>query len=78
MEENIKYNTWFYFNELTGRWKETEHGHELRKRLSDDIIGIFQHYSDFYIEKKGREEPDSELYIINVTAGADRLRIYSS
>jgi P4 family phage/plasmid primase-like protien len=60
----LKDNTWFYFNEQTGRWQETENGHELRRRLSDDIIVIFQHYSDFYIDKKGKEEPNSELYII--------------
>uniref|UniRef100_A0A6C0C4U0 SF3 helicase domain-containing protein n=1 Tax=viral metagenome TaxID=1070528 RepID=A0A6C0C4U0_9ZZZZ len=60
----LKDSTWFYFNEQTGRWKETEHGHELRKRLSYDIISIFEHYSKFYKDKRG-DDPESETYEIN-------------
>ena len=60
----LKDNVWFYFNEQTGRWQETENGHELRKRLSYDIIGIFEHYSKFYKDKRG-DDPESEAYEIN-------------
>ena len=29
----LKENAWFYFNEITGRWKETEQGHILSKKI---------------------------------------------
>ena len=60
----LKENAWFYFNELTGRWQETEQGHILRIRLSSDIIDIYQHYSNIYKDKRG-DDPDSETYEIN-------------
>jgi len=49
---SLKENSWFYFSDNTGRWKETEQGHILRKKLSEDIIDLYQHYSNYYIKKK--------------------------
>jgi P4 family phage/plasmid primase-like protien len=60
----LKDNAWFYFNEITGRWQETEQGIILRRRLSADIIDIYQHYSNYYKDKRG-DDPDSETYEIN-------------
>jgi len=59
----LKENSWFYFNELTGRWKETEQGHILRMKLSTDIIDIYSHYSEIYKDKRG-PDPESETYEI--------------
>ena len=59
----LKENAWFYFNEINGRWKETEQGHILRMRLSSDIIDIYQHYSEIYKDKRG-PDPETETYEI--------------
>ena len=49
---NIKDNTWFYFNEQNGgKWEETELGHILRKRLSNEIVGLYDHYGNKYKTK---------------------------
>ena len=46
---NIKDNTWFYFDENKGgKWEETEMGHELRKRLSNDIVDVYNWYGTIY------------------------------
>ena len=49
---NIKDNTWFYFNEQNGgKWEETEVGHELRSRLSNDIVDLYEYYGRLYKDK---------------------------
>ena len=49
---NIKDNTWFYFNEQNGgKWEETEVGHILRKRLSNEIVALYNHYGQRYKDK---------------------------
>ena len=46
---NIKDSSWFYFNENKGgKWEETEMGHELRKRLSNDIVDVYNYYGGIY------------------------------
>ena len=46
---NIKDSSWFYFNERKGgKWEETEMGHELRKRLSNDIVDVYNYYGGIY------------------------------
>jgi len=46
---NIKDSSWYYFNERKGgKWEETEMGHELRKRLSNDIVDVYNHYGSVY------------------------------
>ena len=47
----LKDNNWYYFNELSGKWKQTEQGHVLRSSLSADIIDLYQHYSNYYKDK---------------------------
>ena len=45
----IKENYWFYFNEnIGGKWEQTEVGHELRKRLSGEIVEIYAYYLKKY------------------------------
>ena len=49
---NIKDNTWFHFNENKGgKWEETEMGHELRSRLSYDIVDVFNYYAKIYSDR---------------------------
>ena len=49
---NIKDSSWFYFNEHKGgKWEETEVGHELRSRLSNDIVDLYNHYGNIYKNK---------------------------
>ena len=49
---NIKENSWFYFNEqIGGRWEETEVGHILRSRLSNEIVDLYNHFGNIYKEK---------------------------
>jgi P4 family phage/plasmid primase-like protien len=46
---NIKDSSWYYFNERKGgKWEETEMGHELRKRLSNDIVDVYNYYGGIY------------------------------
>ena len=48
----IKENFWFYFNdENGGKWEQTEVGHELRKRLSGEIVNIYSYYLRKYQAK---------------------------
>ena len=45
----LKENYWFFFNEEAGgKWEKTEIGHELRKRLSGDIVNIYFYYGKKY------------------------------
>ena len=60
----LKDNVWYYFDDTTGRWIDSEQGVILRVRLSADIIDLYQHYSNFYKDKSKEEDPDSELYQI--------------
>ena len=49
---NIKDSTWFYFDENRGgKWEETEVGHELRSRLSYDIVDVFNYYAKIYSDR---------------------------
>ena len=49
---NIKDNTWYYFNEKKGgKWEETEMGHELRSRLSYDIVDVYNYYAKIYSDR---------------------------
>jgi P4 family phage/plasmid primase-like protien len=46
---NIKDSSWFYFDENKGgKWEETEVGHELRSRLSNDIVDVYNYYGNIY------------------------------
>lgn len=57
---NIKDNNWFYFNEhIGGRWEETEVGHVLRSRLSNEIVDLYNHFGNIYKEK-AQEVADDE------------------
>ncbi len=57
---NIKDNTWFYFNEQNGgKWEETEVGHILRKRLSNEIVDLYNHYGGIY-KNKAKELAEDE------------------
>ena len=41
----IKTNSWYYFNELSGgKWEETETGHILRSRLSSEIVELYDYH----------------------------------
>ena len=53
----LKENFWYYFNEeCGGKWVATEIGHELRKRLSSEIVKIY-----FYYMKKYQSISSTEL-----------------
>ena len=34
-----------------GKWEETEVGHELRSRLSNDIVDLYEYYGRLYKDK---------------------------
>jgi len=70
----LKDNNWYYFNELSGKWKQTEQGHVLRSRLSADIIDLYQHYSNFYKDKRG-DDPLSEVYQIYDTKHTNSMKV---
>jgi len=55
----LKENVWYYFSNESGKWKQTEQGHELRRRLSDDIVEIYQYYANKYKSMKG-DDPESD------------------
>ena len=45
----LKENFWYYFDENEGgRWIATEVGHELRKKLSNEIVDIYMYYMDIF------------------------------
>tara|TARA_Y100000389_G_scaffold170184_1_gene177008 strand:+ start:2380 stop:5166 length:2787 start_codon:yes stop_codon:yes gene_type:complete len=45
----LKENFWYYFNESKGgKWEPTEIGHELRKKLSGEIVNIYLYYASKY------------------------------
>ena len=45
----LKENYWYHFNELKGgKWEATEIGHELRKKLSNEIVHIYFFYMKKY------------------------------
>ena len=57
---NIKDNSWFYFNENNGgKWEETEVGHILRARLSNEIVDLYNYYGNIY-KDKAKEMCDDE------------------
>ena len=48
----LRENMWYYFNDKKGgKWEMTEMGHELRIKLSYQIVDIYIYYSEFYQEK---------------------------
>jgi len=57
----LKDSSWYYFSSDSGKWMPTEQGHELRKRLSNDIIEIYENYGGKYRVLRG-DDPDSEDY----------------
>ena len=58
---HIKENSWYYFNEIKGgKWEETEMGHELRCRLSNDIVDLYNYYGNIY-KSKAQEADDEEI-----------------
>jgi len=57
----LKENAWYYFSSDSCKWKQTEQGHELRRRLSDDIVEIYAYYAKKYKLMKG-DDPDSDEY----------------
>ena len=64
---NIKDNLWYYFNKNNGgRWEITEVGHELRSKLSSEIVGIFEYYGNIY-RQKFSEDQEEEKYDIHHT-----------
>lgn len=58
----IKTNSWYYFNELNGgKWEETETGHILRSRLSNEIVELYDYHGRKFQEKaKEIEEKEDE------------------
>lgn len=46
---NIRDNSWYYFNsEIGGKWEETEQGHLLRKKFSNDIVQLYMYFQMKY------------------------------
>ncbi len=58
---DLKEESWYYFSPELGKWKKTQKGYELRKRLSSDIIEIYEYYAKKYKALRG-DDPDSEDY----------------
>ena len=56
----LKENFWYYFNESKGgKWEPTEVGHELRKKLSNEIVDIYLYYAKKYQNLSEASEEDS-------------------
>ena len=56
----LKENFWYYFNEEKGgKWEPTEIGHELRKKLSNDIVDIYMYYMKKYQDLSKVQEENS-------------------
>ena len=60
----LKDNNWYYFDQNNGKWRITEQGHMLRKRLSDDMIEVYEHYAGKFKALRGddSESDDYEKY----------------
>tara|TARA_Y100000389_G_C17462502_1_gene522897 strand:+ start:244 stop:2982 length:2739 start_codon:yes stop_codon:yes gene_type:complete len=62
---DLKENLWYYFNEKKGgKWEETEMGHRLRSRLSNEIVNLYMFWQARYQTMANMEEEDSELHSI--------------
>ena len=57
---DLKEESWYYFSPELGKWKKTQKGYELRKRLSSDIE-IYEYYAQKYKALRG-DDPDTEEY----------------
>ena len=58
---NIKDNTWYFFNEITGgKWEETELGHILRRKLSSEIVDLYMYYMKKFQDELRLLDEDSE------------------
>ncbi len=64
---DLKENLWYYFNErLGGRWEETEMGHRLRSRLSNEIVELYMYWQAKYQQlAHGVDEEDEMHSILN-------------
>ena len=56
-----KDDSWYYFDSNIGKWRQTEKGHELRKRLSTDIVDVYEFYAAKYKSMRG-DDVDSDEY----------------
>ena len=62
---DLKENLWYYFNEKKGgKWEETDMGHRLRSRLSNEIVELYMFWQGKYHQRFDLEDEDSELYSI--------------
>ena len=62
---DLKENLWYYFNEKKGgKWEETDMGHRLRSRLSNEIVELYMFWQVKYQQMANMEDEDSELYSI--------------
>ena len=62
---DLKENLWYYFNEKKGgKWEETDMGHRLRSRLSNEIVELYMFWQVKYQQLLYLEDEDSELYSI--------------
>ena len=57
----LKENYWYHFNENKGgKWEATEVGHELRKKLSNEIVDIYMFYLKKYQEESKSHDEGSD------------------
>ena len=57
----LRENSWYYFDNTNGKWRLTEQGHMLRRRLSDDMIEVYEYFSKKYKNMRG-DDPESDDY----------------
>jgi len=56
---SIKENSWYYFNEnIGGKWEDTEQGHKLRKKLSSEIVDLYDYYQRIYKDKSNNSSDE--------------------
>jgi len=56
---SLKENSWYYFNEkIGGRWEDTEQGHKLRKKLSSEIVDLYDYYQRIYKDKSNNSSDE--------------------
>jgi len=57
----LKDNSWYYFNDESGRWNRSEHGHHLFIKFDSEIVSLFMYWqTKWQNEEKQLDSDDPE------------------
>jgi len=56
----LRENSWYYFDDTNGKWKLTEQGWYLRRKLSDEMVGIYDYYANKYKDLRNQCDKEDE------------------